>query len=603
MRRGAAAMTELRILATTDLHMHVLSYDYFAERPSDSFGLERTAALIAAERATATNSLLLDNGDFLQGNPMGDYLAETSRTARHRPHPAIAAMNLLQYDAATLGNHDFSFGLPFLERTLSGAQFPYVSTNITRGTGLPLVDRIVLRRELLGQDGIRRPIAIGLLGFLPPQTAEWEPELRGVMEIDDILIAAKRGIAALKQDGADLIIALSHSGIGPLTASPRMENAATALAALPGIDVVIAGHTHRIFPAPDHGDSPGIDAKLGSLAGKPAVMAGFWGSHLGVINLTLAQTALGRWRIEGFTSHAKPVPKGANPSSSLRAAMQGSHRDTIRHFRRRIGYGTTPLTSHFTHVGHDPALKLVTTAQSWYVRRMLRDSRWRDLPILSAAAPFRAGGRGGPDHYTSVPAGPLTLRNVSDLYLFPNRVCAILVTGTDLRHWLERSAGMFQRVTPGIADQPLIDPNFPGYNFDVIDGLEWRIDLTVPAGSSGRVTDLSHRGRPVAPDQRFVLVTNNYRLSESGFFGAVAANKPVLFEGAARTRDVLRRYIARRPVLDQTGQLGWRFRPCPGTSVLFDTAPTAVAHLGDLAPRVEPVGPTASGFLRMRLHL
>lgn len=277
MRRGAAAMTELRILATTDLHMHVLSYDYFAERPSDSFGLERTAALIAAERATATNSLLLDNGDFLQGNPMGDYLAETSRTARHRPHPAIAAMNLLQYDAATLGNHDFSFGLPFLERTLSGAQFPYVSTNITRGAGLPLVDRIVLRRELMGQDGIRRPIAIGLLGFLPPQTAEWEPELRGVMEIDDILIAAERGIAALKQDGADLIIALSHSGIGPLAASPRMENAATALAALPGIDVVIAGHTHRIFPAPDHGDSPGIDAELGALAGKPCGDGGVLG--------------------------------------------------------------------------------------------------------------------------------------------------------------------------------------------------------------------------------------------------------------------------------------------------------------------------------------
>lgn len=603
MRRGKAAIAELRILATTDLHMHVLSYDYFAERPSDSFGLERTARLIADERATATNSLLLDNGDFLQGNPMGDYLAEASRWPRHRPHPAIAAMNLLHYDAATLGNHDFSYGLPFLKKTLTGANFPYVSSNIQQRAGLPVAERIILRRQLLGQDGLRHPIAIGLLGFLPPQTAEWEPELRGTMQIDDILSAARRGIAALQQDGADLIIALAHSGIGPLDPSPRMENAATALAALPGIDVVIAGHTHRIFPAPDHGDGPGIDATAGSLSGKPAVMPGFWGSHLGVINLTLAQSAEGGWQIKAFHSQAKPVPKETAAPSALTTAMQDSHHDTIRHFRRRIGFGTVPLTSHFTHIGHDPALKLVAKAQSWYMRRMRRDSRWRDLPILSAAAPFRAGGRGGPEHYTSVPAGPLTLRNVADLYLFPNRVCAILVNGADLRQWLRRSAGMFQHVTPGLTDQPLIDPDFPGYNFDVIDGLEWAIDLTLPPDHPDRVSELSHRGRPVTPDQRFVLVTNNYRLSESGFFGEVAAKKPVLLDGAARTRDVLRRYIARRPVLDQTGQLGWRFQPCPGTSVLFDTSPSAIAHLGDLARRVEPVGPTPAGFLRMRLHL
>lgn len=607
----ALAYMKIRVMATTDLHMHVLGYDYFADRPSTHVGLSRAAALIVRARADSANCLLFDNGDALQGSPMGDYLAESGEVDARRKHPVIAAMNALGYDAATIGNHDFSFGTGFLRASLEGADFPIVASNLTPRRPLPVQRHLLLEREFHDLDGRPHRLRIGVLGFLPPQTVEWEPSLRPDIAIGDILQAARDGIAALQAAGADLIVALSHSGIGALQPVPMMENAATALAALPGIDLVIAGHTHRVFPAPGHPGGPGIDAQRGTLAGKPAVMPGFWGSHLGLIDLRLEQRRDG-WHIAGFTSRAEPVGAEDDHPAVTGPALS-AHRQTLRHFRRRIGRTDRPLSSYFALIGEDPGLRLVTMAQRWHVRRALRGTRWQDLPILSAAAPFRAGGRGGPQHYTDVPAGRLTLRNIADLYLFPNRLCAIRLTGAEVREWLERSAGLFLRIQPGLADQPLIDPEFPSYNFDVIDGLDWQIDLSRPAryapdgrlvnASSHRITGLTHRGRQVTPEQSFIMVTNSYRLSDCGLFSPVTAGRPVLLDSTTRTREVLRRYVAQRRVLAPDARTGLRFQPLPGTSVLFETGPAAAAHLDQLGAAVEPAGFAPEGFLRLRLHL
>jgi len=620
---AAANVVDLRIMATTDLHMHVLGYDYFADRPAGRLGLSRVAMLICQARRGASNCLLFDNGDALQGSPMGDYLAQTDIADPRRPHPAIAAMNALGYDAATLGNHDFSFGMGFLRRTLQEAAFPLVASNLRPRRPLPVQAHLVLERQLRDRGGRRHLLRIGVLGFLPPQTVQWEPGLKSEIQVGDILSAARTGIAELRAQGADLIIALSHSGIGALAAVPMMENAATALAALPGIDVVIAGHTHRVFPSADHPQGPGIDIRRGTLAGKPAVMPGFWGSHLGVIDLQLQPgpspnhghghgAGPAGWRIADFACRAEPV-RDAGDHPAVAGPAQAAHRQTLRHFGRRIGRTERPLNSYFALLGEDPGLRLVAMAQRWHMRRALRGTRWQDLPILSAAAPFRAGGRGGPQHYTDVPAGRLTLRNIADLYFFPNRICAIRIDGAALRDWLERSASLFLPLRPGRADQPLIDPEFPSYNFDIIDGLDWQIDLSRPPryapdgrlanADSHRIRALTHRRQPIAPEQPFILVTNSFRLSESGLFAEVAAGRQVLLDEMAHTRDVLRRYVARCRVLDPRPGNGWSFSPLPGTSALFTTGPGAARHLGGLAARVEPAGIGADGFLRLRLHL
>lgn len=602
----------LRVLATSDLHMHVLGYDYFMNRPNEGVGLSRVAGLIAAERRLAGNALLFDNGDSLQGSPMGDFLAQPGALAARSVHPAIAAMNALGYDAVTLGNHDFSFGPGFLRRALAGAEFAVVASNLSSRRPLPVLRHALLERRMRDRAGKEHQLRIGVLGFLPPQTVDWEPELRGEIAIADIIDTARAEAAALRARGADLIVALSHSGIGALDAVPMMENASTALAALPDIDLVIAGHSHRLFPDPDHPTGPGIDIHAGTLAGKPAVMPGFWGSHLGVIELELAPGPAGgrRWQMRALACRVETARQQDEQPLVLRRTL-ASHQATLRHFQRRVGRSSCALSSHFALLGQDRGLRLVAMAQRWQVRKALEGTRWRDLPILSAAAPFRAGGRGGPDHYTDVPAGPLSLRNLADLYLFPNRLCALLMTGAALEGWLERSASLFRQITPGGQDQPLVDPEFPGYNFDLIDGLDWQLDLSAPPRhapdgqminpASRRVIGLSHRGQPVGPEQLFILATNSYRLSDSSPFASVIAGQPVLLDGIARTRDVLRRYVSHRRVVAPEPGLGWRFAPMPGTSAVFLTSPTA--DLRQLPLPGEVLGRDTDGFLRLRLRL
>ncbi|AUH34411.1 bifunctional 2',3'-cyclic-nucleotide 2'-phosphodiesterase/3'-nucleotidase [Paracoccus tegillarcae] len=607
----------LRIMATTDTHMHVLPYNYLADKPSDRIGLARTASLIEARRAEQPNSLLLDNGDFLQGNSLGEYIAEVRGVSSRSPHPAIAAMNALGYDAATLGNHDFNFGLSFLRRVLGAAHFPFTVANLMPTAGPGFAPWLLLQRDLRDARGLLHPIRIGVVGFAPPQTVDWDRHLMGELDGEDIVASAKRVLPQLKAAGADLIIALSHNGIGPVHPIHPGDQASTALAALPEIDVVIAGHTHEVFPSAAFARAPGVDPARGTLMGKPAVMAGFGGSHLGVVDLDLQCGTDGKWSITNFKVAAEPVDRKHQPVKRVYSATLAPHRETLRHIRRRVGRTEAPLTSYFSLIGQDPGLRLVAMAQRWHVRRMLRGTEWDGLPILSAVAPFRAGGRGGPDCYTDVPAGILTLRSLADLYFYPNRVCAIETYGAQLRGWLERSASIFRQVEPGQTDQPLIEPDFPSYNFDVIDGLGWQIDLTSPRRYSptgrlinpeaSRIRDLTHHGRKVGDDDKFLLATNSYRLATCGLFGPLVGGNRVVLDDESLTRDVLRRYVRRRRRVRPSDVRPWGFVPVEGASAILETGPSAMRYLertgDDSGYGLECAGKTEDGFIRIRLNL
>ncbi|MCF3974563.1 bifunctional 2',3'-cyclic-nucleotide 2'-phosphodiesterase/3'-nucleotidase [Paracoccus sp. EGI L200073] len=607
----------LRILATTDMHMKVLPYNYYTDQPCDSGGLARTASLIARRRAEVANSLLLDNGDFLQGTPMGDFAA-TAMTGKPRSlHPAIAAMNAMGYDAAALGNHDFNFGLSFLRQVTARAGFPFLAANlhVLRGPGFR--SHVILRRHVTDGQGRQVPLAIGIIGFVPPQTAEWDRDLSGQMRCADILETARNLVPEIRAEGAQIVIALAHSGIGGLSPHARMENAATALAAVPGIDAVIAGHTHEVFPGRDIPAAPGIDPVAGTLAGKPAVMPGFGGSHLGIIDLDLRPDIADDWQVANFRVRTEAVAAGLPNDADVARPVMGAHRETLRRLRRRVGRSMTPLSSYFALIGDDPGLRLVNMAQRWHVRQRLKNTQWASMPVLSASAPFRSGGRGGPQHYTDVPAGALSLRNLADLYFFPNRICAIRLTGAQLAGWLERSASLFGHVQPGDTDQKLIDPAFPCYNFDVVDGVTWQIDLSQPARFSPdgtligpearRVHELRWQGRPVQPHDNFVLATNSYRLASCGLFSPLVSGNEVALKGDELTRDVLRHYVRRRRRIAIEAAPHWSFKPMPGTSVLFVTGPGGMSHLDQVAARhgarIEYAGEDCRGFARLRLFL
>ncbi|MGF6255783.1 2',3'-cyclic-nucleotide 2'-phosphodiesterase/3'-nucleotidase [Ensifer sp. LBL] len=627
--RAAANQAHLRIMESTDLHVHVFPYDYYGDKPNDTVGLARTASIIDAIRAEATNSILVDNGDFLQGNPMGDYIAYQRGMKDGDIHPIVAAMNVLGYDCGTLGNHEFNYGLDFMFKVLNGANFPVVCANLTKGSlaanarqdELFLKPYVILDRKVKDGSGQEHSIRVGLIGFVPPQIMTWDAKhLEGKANARDIVKAAEAWVPQMREEGADIVVALSHSGIGQQAYAENLENASVPLAAIEGIDAIVTGHSHLDFPGPKFKEIAGVDNEKGLISGKPGVMGGFWGSHLGLIDLLIERDG-GKWRVVSSTSEARPIYRREDKKviaevadkPEVLAAAQKDHEATLAYVRTPVGKTSAPLYSYFALVADDPSVQIVSQAQTWYIKDMLKETEHRDLPVLSAAAPFKAGGRGGADYYTDVPAGDIAIKNVADLYLYPNTVQAVVITGEQVRNWLEMSAGIFNEVKPGASDAPLINGGFPSYNFDVIDGVTYQIDLSVPPkfdkdgntinAASNRIKNLQFNGQAIDPAQKFVVATNNYRAGGGGNFPDIGADK-VVFVAPDTNRDVVVRYIIDQGTINPSADANWTFVPLAGTSVTFDSGPKARQFLAQVkGVTIEDAGDAAEGFARFRIKL
>lgn len=601
----------LRLLATTDMHMKLLPHDYLADRSCARGSLAQVASLVERHRRRVPNTLLVDNGDFLQGNPLADVAA----TWTARGHPAIAAMNLMGYDAAALGNHDFAFGLDVLRSVARQARFPLLAANLRIKGRSEFAPYVIRTRHVLTESGRRATLRIGIVGFLPPQTIAWNRELSDRVACDDILATARRIVPYMRAKGADLVIALAHSGISAERDTPGAENAAADLGQVEGIDAIVAGHTHEVFPGPVATASH-IDMARGTLGGTPAVMPGFGGSHLGIIDLRLVQDQAGAWRVSRATARCEAVG-GADlpPAPAILRTVAPVHRSTVAQMGTRIAFSDQRITSYFTLIGYDPALTLVNMAQRWFVRKSLQGTAFEGVPVLSAAAPFRAGGRGGPLHYTDVEPGRLRLSSLNDIYSFSNRLCALPISGAEVRNWLERSASLFNRLEPGRTDQALANPRFPPYQFDVLCDLGWQIDLSAPAAfladgtptGGSRIRDLTWRGRPVRDDDRFVVATNGYRQADCGLFATLLAGRPSVLPGSPLARDILRNYLRRRRRLSVDARPGWAFAPLSGASAMFETGPQGIGQMPRAAAacgrRLEYLGQNDDGFALMRLYL
>lgn len=617
---AAAPVVKLRIMETTDLHVNILPYDYYRDAADDTVGLARTATIVKAARAEAKNSLLFDNGDLIQGSPLGDFIAYRRGMKKGDVHPMVAAMNMLKYDCGTLGNHEFNYGLEFLQNSLGAAQFPLVCANVIKADGTPLQDPwIILDREVVDEAGGKHTLRVGVIGFVPPQIVQWDKgHLDGKATTIDIVDAALDQVPELKKAGANIVVALCHSGIAGGERNGGEENAALHLAKVDGIDVILTGHQHFVFPGgKEFNNIPGVDVKAGTLHGKPAVMAGFWGSHLGLVDLELTKEG-NAWKVANFRTEARPiyerverkiVPKVESDAAVI-AAVQADHDATLKYVREPVGTTAVPIHSYYALVADDASVKLVAEAQAWYVADLLKTTPYKDLPLLSAAAPFKAGGRGGPNYFTDIKPGPLAIKDMADIYIYPNTIRAVKVTGAQVREWLERSAGVYNQIDPAKGgEQELINSKFPAYNFDVIAGVRYRIDPTQPSRydndgklvnpDARRIKDLTYDGKPVTDDQVFIVATNNYRAGGGGNFPGNDGTTIVL-DAPDLTRDAIMRFIIERKEVAPKADGSWSLVTPPNVTMTFLTGPNAAAYQ-PAGIKVEKMGDAPEGFVKYRI--
>ena len=585
----------LAILESTDIHSNVLSYDYYKLAEDDSLGFERMATLVRQARKEYPNSLLFDAGDTIQGTALADWQARGKPLGCDQELAMYKAMDLLGYDGGTIGNHEFNYGLPFLSQVTNqpmkidgvttqhckGPNFPLVLANVFDAEdGQPLYPpTALLKRQLKTTDDKGRaidvPIRIGIIGFTPPPILLWDRNnLEGKVTTIGVVEAARRYAPALRAEGADIIIALTHGGIDTREYSDQMENAGWYLAEVPDIDVVLMGHSHQVFPDPGnaksrYNDLPDVDNERGFIHGKPAVMGNMWGKSLGLIELSLVRRE-GRWQIDPALTHAEvrnihgKDGIAVAPDSAIASAVKSEHEATIAYVSAPIGASNFPMTTYFTAVGDVSAIQPVNSAQRAYVQQYIAENmpELKNIPVLSAAAPFKAG-FGGATDFTDIAAGPLAIRNAADLYLYPNTLSAVKIDGAGIKVWLEKSARYFNQIDPQLSTpQELVNRKTPSYNFDVIQGgIRYAIDLSKPVGE--RIIDLRYNGQTVDPEQTFILATNNYRASGGGDFPSTGGAHVVL-NAPDMNRQILIDWVRQRQQLslDQDGaERPWRFVP------------------------------------------
>ncbi len=595
-----AATVDLRIIETTDLHGNMMNYDYFKDQYIDTFGLAKTANLIHQAREEVKNSVLVDNGDLIQGSPMADY-ALNKGLNKGDIHPVYKALNTLDYVVGNIGNHEFNFGLDFLQKSLAGANFPYVNANVYDAkSNKPFFKQyIILDKKVVDREGKKHSIKIGYIGFVPPQIMQWDKlNLEGKVIVKDITETAKKLVPEMKEQGADIIVAIPHSGVSAEPYKALAENSVYYLTQVEGINAIMFGHSHGVFPSEDFKSLPNTDINTGNINNIPAVMPGQWGSHLGVVDLVI-EGDKSNWKVVSGKSQARPIFDSKNKKALVDAdknitkVLKDDHEGTREFVGKPIGKVSTDINSYLALIEDTSALQIISDAQIDYVKQFVQgDPDLDGLPILSAIAPFKAGGRkNDPTAYVDVKKGDLTFRNAADIYLYPNILSAVKITGKEVKEWLECSAGVYNQIDINSSKpQYLINwDKFRTYNFDTIDGVSYEIDITKPARYDGscqlinpeseRIINLTYQQKTIDPNQAFLIATNNYRAYTGAFPGT--GGKNVKFNSPDDLRVILSAYITnytkKQGQVDVTVDNNWRIAPITSQTNLdirFESSPT-----------------------------
>jgi 2',3'-cyclic-nucleotide 2'-phosphodiesterase/3'-nucleotidase/5'-nucleotidase len=540
----SADATELVLLGTTDLHGRIYPYDYYTGRETDH-GLALLKPLIDSVRAAHPGrTYLFDSGDILQGNPLLYYYARgqsgeaaSGAVIEGAPNPIIRAMNLMGYSAAAIGNHEFNYGIAHLDQALGEAAFPLVSANIFRqGTDehayLPY---LILPHVVAEGDTIR----IGVTGNTPPGVHVWDrSHVEGRLDFRDIVVSVGAAVSELREAGADLVVILSHGGFEGTsydTASTGLtaENVVARLVReVPGIDVVFLGHTHREL----------ADSTITSAANPHGVLvtqASNWARSLAVARVRLKRDTAGGW---GVASKGATLlrPRAERADTAFLDSMRWEHERTVAYVNSVVGHSPVRWEATEARVRDTPILD--------FINEVMRQRAGTDL---SATAAFTTG--------AAIPEGEITVADLAGLYIYDNTLRAVRITGAELRAFLEKSAEYYHG-WPAPAGGTVTNFSVPGYNFDVVSGVDYTIDLSRPVGE--RITELTYQGAPVRPEQSFTMALNNYRQGGGGGYEMVA-KAPVVYDRQEDIRELLIEEVRRRGAIrpEDYFRENWRIVP------------------------------------------
>lgn len=511
----------LVIAATTDVHGRVRGYDYYQNAPEPARGLSRVATIIDSLRGAHPGRVVfVDAGDFFQGNPL-TYLAAQGRPGP--THPVIDAMNAARYDAMAIGNHEFNYGLPVLERALAGARFAVLAANAYSPDGRPAYRRWVM----VERDGVR----VGIVGATTPGSMIWDRDhLRGRLVIRDIVPEVRSAVAEARAAGADVVVGVLHSGLDEpssydtvSTGLPGENVSARVAREVAGIDVIVYGHSHR-----EMADTV--------IAGVLLMQPRNWATNAAVAELRLEPVA-GRWRIASKRGQLVRAARRAEHPGVL-AVTEAAHRAAVAYAAETLGTTSVVWRADSARVTDTPLVDFILEVQ--------RRSAGTDL-ASTAAFNLRA----------SLDTGAITVAEVAALYPYDNTLRGVRINGRQLREYIERSAHYFARGGNGVV---VVDTTIPGYNYDMLTGVDYSIDLRRPVGS--RVSSLSVRGRPVTDIDTFTLALNNYRQAGGGGF-SMLASAPVVYESRENIRELLIEEVRRRRTLrpEDYFRPNWRLEP------------------------------------------
>ena len=513
----------LTVLSTTDLHGNLLPIDYYTDAP-DARGLAKVAALVRqARKENPAGTLLLDSGDVIQGSPL-EYVHNTINNAP--PDPMMRAMNALGFDAMAVGNHEYNYGLKVLEKARSEAVFPWLSANTYKAGTNENFHRPYLLKEING-------VRVGVLGLTTAGIPSWEnPGNYAGLEFREPVSEATKWVSVLRaQERADVVIVAMHMGMEadlrtgiPTPGQVPHENAALEIAKqVPGVDLILMGHTHR--------EVPGVMTNCVLLA-----QANLWGRHLARADLYLEQDDSGRWHVVARQSRTIPVTSQTETDAEIASIAASYDRETRDWLTRVIGESDAELTAADARVRDTAILDLV--------QRVQLEAGHADVSMVASFNP-----------QARMPKGPVSVRDIAGLYVYDNTLVVLDVAGGQLKDALEHSARFFKDFVPGRTPAELVDERIPDYNFDVAEGVTYDLDISRPQGQ--RIVNLRFRGQPVTPTQKFRLATNNYRVNGGGGY-VMYRGAPELFRSSQEIREMIIEWVERHHQIPIEPTNNWR---------------------------------------------